>query len=426
MQIDVKVLAAALSAAINLILITFVSLRNRHHIVYRSFVLICFCLLMWNLRVIVSHNFPLSDANPIYAVIITHIFYTAVTACLYVLPVAALQFTAVFIGLDSKRVHNIIRTTYLAAFGLSFTYALDIFPATTYNYLLWIFTLPLFTFSFLLIGRAYIQSQRPLERTRLGLLLVAGSVAVTGAIAEDILTSNGVNIEGVGNIANAAYSLIVAVCLFRHRLFNIQVTTKRTLSTAFATLLLLALSYIASIILQPLIPLPYVYIFFTAALLFLFVRKLVMFSEKLLFGESKYLSQTIDEMRRALDQARSVNDLLRTSVELARENLGITRCICLGRNDTTGRYQFYWPPDADIDQMIRTRSFNNLVKWMASRQKDEPLVYDELCHLANFGGDDPGDMKKITKAIDDLKSIGYEIYAPFMLEHRLEGMMCLG
>ena len=212
MTIDVKVLAAVFSASINLILIIFVSLRNRRHILYRSFVLLCFCLLMWNLRVIVSRNFPVSIAHPVYAALIIQIFYTAVTAYLYVLPVAALQFTAVFIGLDSRTIRKIISNMYFAAFGLSIVYALDIFSATTYNYILWIFTLPVFSASLLLIGRSYSLSARPLERRRFGLLFIAGTIGITGAIAEDILTSAGVHAGGLGNVSNVAYSLIVATC----------------------------------------------------------------------------------------------------------------------------------------------------------------------------------------------------------------------
>ncbi|MDH4209946.1 MAG: ATP-binding protein [candidate division WOR-3 bacterium] len=426
MELDVKVLAAILSAVINLILIIFVSLHNRRHILYRSFLLICFCLFVWNIRVIVSRNFQVSDANPIYAILIMHIFYMSATACLYVLPVATLQFTAAFIGLESKYIFNAVRITYLTAFCLSIIYALEILSATAYDYILWMFTLPLFVASFLLIGRAYLRSQRPLERTRLAILLTAGSIGVTGAIAEDIMTASGVNVGGLGNIANAAYSLLVATCLFRHRLFDIQVTTRRTLSFALVTALLFAGSYLLSVILHPLIPLPYVYIFITALLLLLFARRLMISVEKILFGKSKYLSQTVDEIRYALDEARGINDLLRTSVDIVMENMGVNRCICIGRNEITGQYQYYWPPATDIDRMVKSRSFNDLTTWIARRHTDEPLVYDELLHTMRFGEQTQIDRRKIAQVIADMKTLGYEVYAPFALDNRFEGVMCLG
>jgi two-component system sensor histidine kinase HydH len=426
MEFDVKVLAAILSAAINLILIIFVSLRNRRHTLYRSFLLICFCLFVWNLRVIVSRNFQVNDANPIYGMLITHIFYMSATVCLYVLPVATLQFTAAFIGLGSKYIYSAVRITYLAAFCLSIIYALEMLSATAYDYILWIFTLPLFVVSFLLIGRAYFRSQRPLERTRLALLLTAGSIGVTGAIAEDIMTTSGVNVGGLGNIANAAYSLLVATCLFRHRLFDIQVTTRRTLSFALVTALLFAGSYLLSVILHPLIPLPYAYIFITALLLLLFARRLVIAAEKILFGKSKYLSQTVDEIRYALDKARGINDLLRTSVEIALANMGVNRCICVGRNEITEQYQYYWPTTTDVDRLTKSRSFDDLTTWMAKRHVEEPLVYDELLHSLHFGEQARIDKKKVAQVLADMKTIGYEVYAPFAIDHRLEGMICLG
>ncbi len=54
MEVSVKVITAALAATVNLILIVLVTLRSRGNIVYRSFVLINFCLLFWNLRIIIS------------------------------------------------------------------------------------------------------------------------------------------------------------------------------------------------------------------------------------------------------------------------------------------------------------------------------------------------------------------------------------
>lgn len=426
MTIDVKVLAAVFSASINLILIIFVSLRNRRHILYRSFVLLCFCLLMWNLRVIVSRNFPVSIAHPVYAALIIQIFYTAVTACLYVLPVAALQFTAVFIGLDSRAIRNIISYMYFAAFGLSIVYALDIFSAATYNYILWIFTLPVFSASLLLIGRSYSLSARPLERRRFGLLLIAGAIGITGAIAEDILTTAGVHAGGLGNVSNVAYSLIVATCLFRHQLFDIQVTARRTLSAAISAVMLLSVSYLLSLIFHPIIPLPYVYVFITALLLLLFGRRVVTLSEKILFGKSRYLSQTLNEIRYSLDRAASVNELLKITAHIAQDNLGINRCTCICRNEMTGQYQYYWPPSAEIEQVIKTQSFSDLAAWIDSRHSDEPLVYDELCHLVNFGGPDQTGGQKIAQVLADMKTVGYEVYSPLMLDHQIEGMMCLG
>ncbi len=426
MEFNIKVLAAVLSASINLILIIFVSLRNRRHILYRSFLLICFCLFVWNLRVIVSRNFQISDANPIYAILIVHIFYMSATACLYVLPVATLQFTATFIGLESKYIFNAVRVAYLTALCLSIVWALEILSTKTYDHILWIFTLPLFIASLVLIGRAYLRTHRPLERTRLAILLTAGSIGVTGAIAEDIMTTSGVNVGGLGNIANAAYSLLVATCLFRHRLFDIHVTTRRTISFAIVMALLFATSYLLSAILHSLIPMPYVYVFITAFLLLLFAKSLMISVEKILFGKSKYLSQTVDEIRYALDRAHGIRDLLRTSVEIVKENLGVNRAICVGRNEITGQYQYYWPLGADIDRMASTRSFNDLIRWMDRRHTDEPLVYDELLHSMHFGEQVRIDKQKIAQVIAYMKTLGYEVYAPLTLDNRFEGMMCLG
>lgn len=381
---------------------------------------------MWNLRVIVSRNFQVNDANPIYAIIIMHIFYPSVTACLYILPVAALQFTTAFLELNSKYILSIVKLAYTVAFFLAIVYALEILSPGTYAYILWIFTLPLFVASLLLIGRAFFRSQRPLERIRLGILLVAGSIGVAGAIAEDILTTSGINLGGLGNISNATYSLLVATCLFRHRLFDIQITARRTLSFAFIAALLFAASYLISAILHPLIPLPYVYIFITALLLIMFSRRLVISAERIIFGKSRHLSQTVDEIRYALDKAHSIPALFKTTAEIASENLEVERCICIGRNETTEQYQYHWPPGQDVESMAKDRPFNHLATWMSKHHADEPLVYDELLHGLRFGEQDWTNKKRFTEIHADIRKLGFEVYAPFALDNQFEGMMCLG
>jgi signal transduction histidine kinase len=426
MEFNVKLLAAALAVSLNLILIVFISLRNRYHIVYRAFVLISFCLLFWNLRVIISNLLPPTHTDSLSSILITQIFYPMVTACLYILPVATLQFTSSFIRIDSKIVQYVVRTAFAVAFILSLLYASQILSNETYSYILWSFTLPLYIVSIFLIGRAYFRAQRPLERTRLGLLLVAGAVGVTGAITEDILTTSGVNAGGLGNIANASYSLLVAICLFRHRLFDVRVTTRRTLSFAAASILLLVVSYAIFRFFRMSKLIPYGYAFLTTLLLLTFGRRLVSSMEKILFGRSEYLPQTIDSIRYALDKAQNMGELLKISGELTHKAFGVTKYLSVALDETTKKYRYYWPQTPDINIITASEAFANLALWISAHGSSEPSVYDEMRHNLYFGDQNENHKNELMEFTNDMERIGYEVCAPLMFAEKLEGMILLG
>ncbi|MGB7055688.1 MAG: ATP-binding protein [bacterium] len=426
MDFNVKVLAAALAASLNLILIVFVSLRKRRHIVYRSFLLISFCLLLWNLRVILSSLIAPGNTDSFLSILITQLFYPVVTACLYILPVATLQFTVSFIGLKAKALQTIVQTTYVLAFFLSIIYASHLLSSRTYDHLLWLFILPLFVMSLLLLGRAYFRARRPLERTRFGLLLVGGTVGVLGAITEDILNASAVNAGGLGNIANATYSLLVAICLFRHRLFDVSVTTRRTIGFAMTALLLFLVAYTFFSLFRLSTLIPYGHLFITALLLLVLGRRIMPHTERILFRRSKHVYQTIDDIRHALDSVHNLSGLFKIVAEITKKNIGVTRCLCVARDEIMRRYRCHWPQSEDATKVVESTSFIEVADWTSRRANVEPLFYDEICHSLNFGSHD-GALKKQTATLkENMESIGYEVFIPLSLERNLEGAILLG
>jgi signal transduction histidine kinase len=424
MTISVKILAAILAAALNLILIVFVSIRNRRHIVYRSFLLISFCLLMWNLRVIISGLVHLDNTGSFYAMLVTQVFYPMVSACLYLLPVAALQFTVSFIGFESKLSRYLMGIAYAMAFFLSFLYVSELIPNWTNDRIFWAFFLPTFLVSLVLFAQAYLRSRRPLERARLSLLIIAGTIGVTGAITEDVLVASGINAGGLGNIANATYSLLVAICLFRHRLFDVSMTTRRAVSFTFASLILVALAYVTSAFLQLSTSMPYVHIFIAVMLLLLFGRSLIPFIEKIIFKKSTYIYQTIDSIRLTLDKAQNMGDLLKRTSDTMKQNLGVDQCDCVTFDDVTRRYQLYWS-SGDETFVDRSGSLNNIITWMNRQGSAEPLIYDEMYHNLNFGVHDKTRDKTLVAIILEIGKMGYEVYLPLLADNRLEGIMLL-
>ncbi len=425
MDINVKILAAILAAMLNLILIVFVSLRNRRHIVYRSFLLISFCLLMWNLRVIISGLVQLDNINSLYAVLVTQVFYPMVSVCLYILPVAVLQFTVSFIGFESKLSQYLVRAAYIVAFVLSFLYVSEFFSNWANDRIFWSFFLPIFLVSLILVAQAYFRSQRPLERARFSLLIIAGTIGVTGAITEDILIASGINAGGLGNIANATYSLLVAVCLFRHRLFDVSVTTRRIIGFAFASLILVAAAFIVSELLKLSTLMPYVYIFIAVLLLLIFGRKLIPLIEKIVFKKSTFIYQTIDGIRLTLDKAQNMTDLLKLSGDILKQNLGVAQCLCVAFDDITQRYRLFWPASTGKAHIGQSESLNNVIKWTDAHGSAEPLIYDEMRHNLSFGTHNKTRNKELVAVMADIEKIGYEVYLPLLSDNRLEGMMLL-
>ncbi len=103
---DIKTLSAVFAGVLNLGLIIFISLRNRHHTVYKTFILISFCLLIWNLRVVHTNLIGVHDTSTIYFQFVERLFFPAVSACLYLLPAVALHFVMSFLQIKSKNMQN--------------------------------------------------------------------------------------------------------------------------------------------------------------------------------------------------------------------------------------------------------------------------------------------------------------------------------
>ncbi|MBE0432825.1 hypothetical protein IBX73_05080 [candidate division WOR-3 bacterium] len=425
MELNVKILAAALAATINLILVVLVSLRNRRHIVFRSFILVSFCLLFWNLRVIISGLSEPAGMDSIYAIVITQIFYPMVTACLYILPVATLQFTVSIVALDSRLMSSIVKTAYVAALVMSLIFASGVFSSWLYDRLLWLFILPLFTLSLFLLGRAFVRSRRPLEKTRFGLLFVGGTVGVTGAITEDILIATGVNIGGLGNIANAVYSIIVATCLLRHRLFDVMVTTRRAAGIVISASLLIFVSYLIAQIFNFTDMMPYGHILVTVLLLVMLGHKIIPHTERILFRGTGSLYQTIDGIRRSLDRTSNAHDLLKITAEMAMDMIGTAACLCAARDEISRQFTRHYSSDARGEDAIQSKAFDDLIQWMDRHRSDEPLVYDELCHRLRFDYPTSARREITARIISDIQVIGYEVYAPLSIDNELHGIMCL-
>lgn len=425
MELNVKILAASLAAAINLILIVLVSLRSRRHIVFRSFILVSFCLLFWNLRVIISGLSEPAGMDSIYALVITQIFYPMVTACLYILPVATLQFTMSIAALDSKLLHSTVKASYVAALAMSLIFASGVFSSWLYDRLLWLFILPLFTLSLFLLGRTFVRSRRPLERTRFGLLFVGGTVGVTGAITEDILISSGVNIGGLSSTTIAVYSFIVATCLLRHRLFDVMVTTKRVAGIVISTSLLILTSYLIARILNLTDMMPYGHILLTVLLLIMLGHKIIPYAEKILFRGTGSLYQTIDGIRRSLTRTTDTHDALKITAEMAMDMIGTAACLCAARDEISGQFTLHYSSDARGDETIHSEAFDDFIQWLDRSRSDEPLVYDELCHRLRFDHPTAARKEITARIINDMQVIGYEAYAPLSIDNELHGIMCL-
>ena len=421
---NIKILFAAFAAALNLGLIIFVSFRNRRHTVYKTFVLMSFCLLMWNLRVIVSSLIETKNISAIYFNIINQIYYPLVTACLYLLPVLALHFTISFIEIRSGKMKYFIRICYILAVLLSLIYIMNIFSSRTYDYMLELFVLPLFIISLIFIGRAYFRSTRPLEQGRLGLLFIGGTVGVTGAFAEDIFSALGINMFGIGNVATAFYSSLVAISIFRHRLFDVNLTIRRATGFFLTLLILIASSYFLSEILKFSTLTPYVYLFIVVAIILIFGNRIMSYVENTLFKKSKSSNQVIAEINSILETAKNTNDLFEISSEILENNLNIPETAFYLYDNNIQVYRLTWPASPRNIKISELPDFNYLIKWF--KKKPGPLILDEAKHLFKFGNPEIITESNFNEMLAEFETLGYETCIPMMFEENLGGLIFTG
>ncbi|TET61921.1 MAG: hypothetical protein E3J47_04400 [Candidatus Stahlbacteria bacterium] len=421
---NIKILFAAFAVALNLGLIIFVSFRNRRHTVYKTFILMSFCLLMWNLRVVVSSLIETKNISTIYFNIINQIYYPLVTACLYLLPVLALHFTISFIEIRSGKMKYFIRICYILAVLLSLIYIMNIFSSRTYDYMLEFFVLPLFIISLIFIGRAYFRSTRPLEQGRLGLLFIGGTVGVTGAFAEDIFSALGINTFGIGNVATAFYSSLVAISIFRHRLFDVNLTIRRLTGFFLTLLILILISYLLSEVFKLSILAPYVYLFIVVAIILVFGNRIMLYVENTLFKKSKSSNQTITEINSILETAKNTNDIFEISSKILKNNLNISEIAFCLYDSNLQIYRLTWPAGLRNTKIPELSDSNYLIKWF--KYKPKPLILDEAKHLFKFGNLEMVTESNFNEMLAELETLGYEAYIPMMFEENLEGLIFTG
>jgi signal transduction histidine kinase len=421
---NIKILFAAFAVALNLGLIIFVSFRNRRHTVYKTFILMSFCLLMWNLRVVVSSLIETKNISAIYFNIINQIYYPLVTACLYLLPVLALHFTISFIEIRSGKMKYFIKICYILAVLLSLIYIMNIFSSRTYDYMLEFFVLPLFIISLIFIGRAYFRSTRPLEQGRLGLLFIGGTVGVTGAFAEDIFSASGINTFGIGNVATAFYSSLVAISIFRHRLFDVNLTIRRLTGFFLTLLILILISYLLSEVFKLSILAPYVYLFIVVAIILVFGNRIMLYVENTLFKKSKSSNQAIVEINNILETAKNTNDIIEISSKILTNNLNISEIAFCLYDSNLQIYRLTWPAGLRKTKIPELSDSNYLIKWF--KYKPKPLILDEAKHLFKFGNPEMITESNFNEMLAEFETLGYEACIPMMFEENLEGLIFTG
>jgi len=422
----VKLTFASIAATLNLGLIIFISLRNRRHIVYQTFLLTCFCLLLWNLRVVISSLIAQQATHPFYFQALNQFFYPAVTVGLYFLPVAALHFTISFVSLRSKTSRYLLRASYFAAALLSIAYLFRLAPLSFEGYILDIYMMPIFSASLFIMGRAYLKATRPLERTRRGLLFIAGSVGVFGAFVEDIMPALGYTAFGIGNAANAFYSLVVAVTLFRHRLFDVNLRVRQLTGFVLALLVLTLISLFMSRLLRLSHLAPYGYIFVIVGVILLFGRRIMRFTENTLFKKLHSPAETNARINNVLQEAQNTRHLCELTTSLLVENLKVQKVaiyICDPVSHKYRRQSLYSDPDEAPPILEPAHS---LVAWFQNSHHTQPFVCDEVIHHLRFSEPSRPAADHAQQVLHDMTALGYESCMPVMLKDSLDGLLLIG
>lgn len=423
---NIKILFAAFAGVLNLGLIIFISLRNRHHTVYRTFILISFCLLMWNLRVVITNLIGVHDTSTIYFQFVERLFFPAVSACLYLLPAVALHFALSFLQIDSKNSKHLLKGSYSLAVLLIVLYISGILPTKIYGYLLELFMLPLFAIALFLIGRAYFRSHRPLERARINLLFIGGVTGVVGAFAEDILTASHINASGVGNIANAAYSLLVAASLFRHRLFDVNLTLRRLAGFLVSFIVLIVIVYVLSEVFAISTFVPYGYLFVVVAIVLIFGNRITSVVEQKLLKKLRSSAEIIAQINSALEAAKNSAMVMRISDDILKNRLNVSEVSFYLYDEHVQSHRLAWFTRTGTSKMWELPGSSYLIRWFKQRKTTEPFIFDEVQHSLKFGSPDKLAALNVYETTREMENIGYEVCIPLMLEKTLQGLIFTG
>lgn len=422
----VKIVFASIAATLNLGLIIFISLRNRRHIVYQTFLLTCFCLLLWNLRVVISSLIAQQATHPFYFQALTQFFYPAVTVGLYFLPVASLHFTISFVSLRSKISRYLLLASYFAAALLSIAYLFRLAPLSFEGYVLDIYMMPIFSASLFIMGRAYLKATRSLERTRRGLLFIAGSVGVFGAFVEDIMPALGYTAFGIGNASNAFYSLVVAVTLFRHRLFDVHLRIRQLTGFMLALFVLTLINVILSRVFRLSYFAPYGYIFIIVAVILLFGGRIMRFIENTLFRKLHSPAETTEEINNTLQEARNSHHLCELTGSEILDRLKVQKIAIYIFDPTSHLFRCLWHHSDTANTMPVIEPTHSLVVWFQKSQQHEPFVCDEVIHQLRFSTPARRATDQTQQVLHDVAALGYELCMPVMLKDSLDGIVLIG
>jgi signal transduction histidine kinase len=422
----VKLVFASIAATLNLGLIIFISLRSRRHIVYQTFLLTCFCLLLWNLRVVISTLIAQQATHPFYFQALTRFFYPTVTVALYFLPVAALHFTISFVSLRSKPSRYLLRASYFTAALLSIVYLFRFTPFSFEGYILDIFMMPIFIASLFIMGRAYLRASRPLERVRRGLLFIAGSVGVLGAFIEDIMPALGYTALGIGNASNAFYSLVVAVTLFRHRLFDVNLRVRQLTGFVLALFVLTLISLLLSRLFHLSYLAPYGYIFVIVTVILLFGRRIMRFTENTLFRKLHSRAETTAEINDQLQEARNTRHLCELAGSQIIDHLKVQKVTIYIFDPASRLFRPLWHCNDTSSAPPVIKLTHSIAGWFQQPQHTEPFVCDEVIHHLRFSTPARCATDQAEQVLRDVLALGYELCMPIMLKDSLDGIVLIG
>ncbi|GAI49429.1 unnamed protein product, partial [marine sediment metagenome] len=181
-----------------------------------------------------------------------------------------------------------------------------------------------------------------------------------GAFAEDIFSALGINMFGIGNVATAFYSSLVAISIFRHRLFDVNLTIRRATGFFLTLLILIASSYFLSEILKFSTLTPYVYLFIVVAIILIFGNRIMSYVENTLFKKSKSSNQVIAEINSILETAKNTNDLFEISSEILENNLNIPETAFYLYDNNIQVYRLTWPASPRNIKISELPDFNYL------------------------------------------------------------------
>jgi len=438
---SLSTLPVIISALGNLGLGIFVYTRNKKNDLYRTFLLLCLILTVWNINILGLIIAP--DEN--FAWYWAKIFGIG----LMLIPPGALRLILAFIEYRGKFEKQILYASYgsalvfsilnLSGFFVSefFKVSNQYFPRAGLIFELYMVNFILFIGDGLFLAfRKYKETTSGIKRNQIAYFLVAALLTVLVG-STNFLPSFRIKIYPIGNTNNMVFTSIVAYAIVKHRLMDIEVVIKKSVVYAALTVSITAIYAIivgvfygvfgitrfaqGSLLVNGLAAM-------IIALSFQPLRNRIQTMVDKLFFKDRYdYHKTLKDFSRAVTSILSLDRLLNLIVNKVTEIMHIDKgCLMLWDKELEEfKIKFGKGLRKEVFDKISFKRNSYLVKWLEREKRIFSIEEIEIFPGRKEFSKTDSEEKEFYETLDKLEEMGAMLCIPLMVKGRLIAIFTL-